>query len=76
MKLHEKIRFLRKSKGVSQTFIAEKIDMTTSGYSMKESGKRPITTNELEVIAKALEVPATVFFEEEFHVKLNRKSLA
>ncbi|MDT3763010.1 helix-turn-helix domain-containing protein [Priestia filamentosa] len=76
MKLHEKIRLLRKSKGVSQTFIAEKIDMTTSGYSMKESGKRPITTNELEIIAKALEVPATVFFEEEFHVKLNKKSLA
>lgn len=39
MLLHEKIRALRKSKGMSQTFIAERLDMTVSSYNMKENGK-------------------------------------
>ncbi|WP_426447649.1 helix-turn-helix domain-containing protein [Paenibacillus sp. S-38] len=69
MLLHEKIRALRKSKGMSQTFIAERLDMTVSSYNMKENGKRPISTTELESISRVLEVPATVFYEENFHVK-------
>lgn len=74
MKLYEKIKEIRKSKGVSQTFVAKKLNISVSGYSMKESGKRPITTSELEEIANALEVPATIFFEQEFHVKCKEVS--
>lgn len=69
MQIHEKIKVVRKEKGISQTFIANKLNMSVSGYSMKESGRRPITINELEIIADALGVPATIFFEKEFHVK-------
>ncbi len=71
MKLHEKIKELRRSKGISQTYVAKKLNITVSGYSMKETGKRSITTNELEEIAKALEVSASIFFKDEFHVKCN-----
>ncbi|WP_313428152.1 helix-turn-helix domain-containing protein [Siminovitchia terrae] len=71
MQLHEKIRQYRKSKGISQTFIAKKLKITVSGYNMKESGKRPITIDELEKIAKVLGVSASIFFNNEFHVKCN-----
>jgi len=72
MKLHERIRNYRKSKGVSQTFIAKELNISVSGYSMKESGKRPINTDELQIIAKSLGVSASVFFEENIHVKWNK----
>lgn len=72
MELNEKIKMLRKSKGVSQTFIAFELGITTSGYNMKETGKRPITTGELEIISKALGVSASIFFDDKFHVKLNK----
>lgn len=71
MKIHEKIRAIRKEKGVTQTHVANSLSTTVSNYSMKENGKRTITVMELELIAQALEVPTSIFFENEFHVKLN-----
>lgn len=71
MELHERIKEFRRSKGISQTFVANKLNITVSGYSMKESGQRSITINELEEIAKALGVSASIFFNDEFHVKCN-----
>ncbi|MEK5068060.1 helix-turn-helix domain-containing protein [Sporosarcina sp. FSL K6-1508] len=69
MKVHEKVRGLRESKGISQTFVANSIGITVSGYNMKEHGKRPISIEELEKIAVVLEVQASYFFEKEVHVK-------
>lgn len=71
MKLHENIRKIRKSKGFSQIYLAEALNITVSGYNMKESGKRPITTDELQIIAKALGEPIAYFFDDKFHEKLN-----
>ncbi|MCM3411261.1 helix-turn-helix domain-containing protein [Metabacillus litoralis] len=71
IKLHEKIRALRKSKGISQTFVAEQLEITVQAYSLKETGKRPIKTEELEVISSALSVSPSYFFEEKINVKLN-----
>ncbi|WP_438447448.1 helix-turn-helix domain-containing protein [Gorillibacterium sp. sgz5001074] len=73
VKLYERIKAIRKSKGISQTFVAEKLGMTVSSYNMKENGKRPISTDELEGIASALREPITNFFDHEFHVKLNNQ---
>jgi transcriptional regulator with XRE-family HTH domain len=72
MELYEKIRLLRQSKGISQIHIARKMGLTASGYNMKELGKRPINTKELEVIAKELNVSPSIFFDDKFHVKLNK----
>lgn len=72
MQLYERIRNLRKSKGISQTYLAKELNITVSGYNMKELGKRPITTDELQVIATALGVSASFFFDSEFHVKCNK----
>lgn len=63
MNIHDKIRALRKSQGISQTHIAEALNMSVSGYNMKECGKRPINTEELQIIAKSLKVSASIFFE-------------
>jgi transcriptional regulator with XRE-family HTH domain len=71
MQLHEKIRLIRRAKDISQIVIANKLNITVQSYSMKETGKRPITTNELEIISEALNFPTSNFFEENFNVKLN-----
>ncbi|MCS0652003.1 helix-turn-helix domain-containing protein [Cytobacillus firmus] len=72
MKLHEKIRAVRKAKNISQIVISNKLNITVQSYSMKETGKRPITTNELEIISNILGVSPSNFFEKEFNLKLNK----
>ncbi|ULO10616.1 helix-turn-helix transcriptional regulator [Paenibacillus sp. 19GGS1-52] len=60
--MHNKIRDIRKSKGVTQTFVAKHTGLTISNYNMKENGKRPISTGELEIIAAVLKEPVGNFF--------------
>jgi DNA-binding XRE family transcriptional regulator len=69
--LNERIKIVRKSKGISQTHVANEVGMTVSSYNMKENGRRPISTDEIENIAIALDVSPGIFFDDEFHVKLN-----
>lgn len=71
MELFQKIKLVREFKGVTQTFIANTTGMTVGNYNMKEKGKRTISAKEVETISKALQVPATLFFEENFNEKLN-----
>lgn len=71
MLLHEKIRAVRRARGIGQNTIAKELNITVQSYSMKETGKRPITTNELEIISDVLGVSASNFFENEFNLKLN-----
>ncbi|KYD03485.1 hypothetical protein B4102_3403 [Heyndrickxia sporothermodurans] len=71
MELNEKIKAIRKAKNIGQSEIANKLNLTVQSYSMKETGKRPITTKELEIISETLGVPATIFFEQNFNVKFN-----
>lgn len=71
MLIYEKIKAVRNFKGIKQKPIADALGLTVQAYSLKERGKRPITTNELEVIAKQLDVPISVFFEDNFNVKFN-----
>ncbi|MED1607790.1 helix-turn-helix transcriptional regulator [Cytobacillus kochii] len=74
MNLNEKIRAVRKAKNVNQSLIANALHISVQSYSMKETGKRPITTRELELIAQALEMPISNFFENEFNVKFNEST--
>jgi len=62
LELHKRIKVIRKSKGITQTFVAKEVGMTVSNYNMKENGKRPISTKELELIAVALKEPVVNFF--------------
>ena len=54
--IHEKLIDLRKSKGLTQEQMAKLIAMEQTTYSRKETGKSPITNEEWQRFAKALEV--------------------
>ncbi|MFK5970305.1 MAG: helix-turn-helix transcriptional regulator [Candidatus Marithrix sp.] len=56
MEVNEKIRFIREMKGWSQREMAEKLKMSTSGYSSIERGETNIQLSRLEQIAKLLEI--------------------
>ena len=56
METFEKIRELRKSHNLSQEEMADKINLSVSGYRKIENGKSRINHERLEQIAEALEV--------------------
>lgn len=63
MTINLKIKNLRKQRNMNQAIIANALGITVQAYSMKEMGKRPITTNEVLIISRVLEVPVGNFFE-------------
>ena len=54
---------VRKSKGLSQNFIAEKLCMDVSSYNRREKGQIKIHITEWEKLAKILDVPLNEIFE-------------
>jgi transcriptional regulator with XRE-family HTH domain len=71
MELYDKVRAIRRMIGVSQKPVADAIKVSVQAYSKKESGNTSITTDELQKIAHCLNVPVTIFFEEELNIKFN-----
>jgi transcriptional regulator with XRE-family HTH domain len=55
MEVYEKIRFLRESKNWSQEEMAEKLNMSLSGYTKVERGDTKISIPKLKKIAEVLE---------------------
>lgn len=56
MEVHEKIRFLRESKNWSQEDMAEKLNMSISGYSKIERGATKAYLSKIKQIAEVLDV--------------------
>ncbi len=56
MEINDKIRFIRETKGWSQKEMAEKLNMSTSGYACIERGETNIQLSRLEQIAELLEI--------------------
>jgi len=52
MKVHEKIRSIRQSKGWSQPDMAGKLDMSVNGYANIERGETDVQISRLEKIAE------------------------
>lgn len=61
--LGEKIKELRKETGLSQEKFALKIDMDRTYFATVESGKRNISLQNIEKIAKGLNVTISELFE-------------
>lgn len=61
----EKLRNVRKRKGITQQQIADIIATDVSNYSRKENGDVKIIKEEWEKIAKFLEVPLEEIYEDE-----------
>lgn len=74
MEVHEKVNQLRESKGVSQTFMAKQMELSVSGYNMKEHGKRRFSIEELIKVSNILGVQISYFFEDSIHVKCKVRS--
>jgi len=62
MNIGSKIKEIRESKGVTQTYILKIIGKSSGWLSQIESGDREIKVNDLSRVAKALETPIEQFF--------------
>ncbi len=72
-KLGARIQEIRKSKGLTQDNLAEKIDMDKPNLSNIETGKRFLSADTLEKIVNALEVKPKDLFD--FEHKQNHEDL-
>lgn len=63
MSVHEKIRLIRETKGLTQEQLAEKLKMSPSAYGDIERGDSDIKLSRLEKIADSLEIKLSELFE-------------
>jgi DNA-binding XRE family transcriptional regulator len=64
VKINEKLRQIRKSKGITQTFIAQKMGKTSAWYSNIERGYTRLLAEDAKRIAEILGVDIREIFEE------------
>ncbi|GJD94544.1 helix-turn-helix domain-containing protein [Methylobacterium iners] len=60
----QRIRALRESKGISQTTLATAIGVSFQQVQKYEKGKNRVSASRLQEIARALDVPVSVLFDE------------
>lgn len=63
--VHENLRKIRMAKGVTQSHLANKLDITSMSYSRMEKGESKIDVERLKLLAIALETEVGIFFSEE-----------
>ena len=80
VELSQRIRFLRKKKGLNQGELAEKVGINPSHLSRLENGKYQPSVDALQKIAEALEVSVDFLLSDddsgELEVKIENKSLS
>ena len=72
--LGEKIKSLRKERGMSQNALAELIDVTFQQVQKYENGQSGISVNRLHKIARAFDIPVTEFFTGEAACELGEEN--
>jgi transcriptional regulator with XRE-family HTH domain len=72
--VYEKLRSIRKQKGMSQEKMAKILSTDTSNYSRKERGETKIFDDEWKKIADALEVPIDELKENSHNLIRNENS--
>ena len=80
MELSQRIRLLRKKKGLNQGELAEKVGINPSHLSRLENGKYQPSVDALQKIAEALEVTVDFLLSDddsgELEIKIENKSLS
>ncbi|WP_096435943.1 helix-turn-helix domain-containing protein [Alteribacter populi] len=61
--IHKNVERIRKSKGVTKTYLANKLGMSLQGYRYLESGETRLDAERLKVIAQSLGEEPAVFFD-------------
>ena len=64
MKLSEKIRAVREAKGLTQSDVAEKLNVSQSNYAYLEGRDVKMTVEQLYKVAKALDVTVAFLLED------------
>lgn len=63
MKVHQKVKFFREEKGLTQENIAAQLGIDQSQYSRREKGQVPFTGEEIGRISKILEINPSEFYD-------------
>ena len=72
MKIGKRILRIRKSKNMTQTFVASRFNKTPQWLSNIERGVRSIDSDELAKLANVLEVEPSIFFAPNFNKALKK----
>jgi transcriptional regulator with XRE-family HTH domain len=62
MPVHEKIRFIRQAKGLTQEDVANKLEMSVNGYGDIERGETDVNLSRLEQLASLFEIKLSELF--------------
>lgn len=60
--IHENLKKIRLAKGVTQSYLAEKIGISNMAYSRMESGKTKLDVEILKVVSEVLDIEVEIFF--------------
>lgn len=67
MEINARVRQIRKSKGITQTFVAKELNIAVQTYNGYELGRRKLQAETLEKIAEILNEPIENFFKKQLH---------
>lgn len=76
MNTGERIRMLRTQKHYTLAEVSRQMGMTAAGLSLIELGKRRVTTEQIEILAKALGAKPADFFDAEINVATRKRGEA
>ena len=68
MDIGKKLRDLRKSKGLKQEFLAEKLNISINAISQYETGKRKVDLDTLRKLAEILNVSTDYFLDDNYEM--------
>nr|WP_237726802.1 helix-turn-helix transcriptional regulator [Bacillus licheniformis] len=71
VRVNEKLRAIRQSKGITQKFVAKSLGIHTATYNGYELGRRKIHVELLKDIAEVLDEPIQNFFENKIYESKN-----
>jgi transcriptional regulator with XRE-family HTH domain len=74
LKVHENLRLIRKSKGITQVYVAEKLGIPVQTYNGYELGRRNLKADMISKIASILDEPVENFFKQKIYETKNKKS--
>lgn len=63
--IHENVEKIRKAKGVTKTYLAQRLNLSLQGYRHLASGEVKMDVERLKIIAVSLGVEPAIFFDSE-----------
>lgn len=73
MAVHEKVREIRKSKGITQTHVAKELGVTIQTYNAYELGRTKLIADTLKEISIILNEPVENFFNVKLYEMKNKQ---